>query len=168
MAHIGFHPAPGLGDLLPGEFVVPQNPIRDAGTPLVPSAVAVMGGRPYKIPHIGDLLPGKFVVPQNPLVNTLVNGYSGMPQAKSAGGCGCAGGCSHGGMGDLTAVTTWLQTSSVAGLPNWVLVAGGAAIAYMIFMPGGSEYRKKSAALRSQYRGYRRASRAAGSTLQEV
>jgi hypothetical protein len=81
MAHIPYHPAIGFGDLLPGSYAVPQNPIRDAGTPLVPSTVALTGGRAYKVPTLGELLPGKFTVPQNPIVNTLVNGYSGMAQA---------------------------------------------------------------------------------------
>jgi hypothetical protein len=84
MSHIPFHPAPGLGDLLPGEFVVPQNPIRDAGTALVPSAVALAGGRPYKVAKLGDLMPGKFTVPQNPIVTTLRNGYGGTRTNRTA------------------------------------------------------------------------------------
>lgn len=169
MSHIPFHPAIGFGDLLPGEFVVPQNPIRDAGTPLVPSTVAVMGGKPYRTPHLADLLPGKFVVPQNPLITTVTNGYSGIPQHSHAG-CGCGGACGGGkGMGDLSDVGTWLTSNTVvSAVPNWVIVAGAGVAAWMLFMPSGSDYRRKSAALRSQYRGYRRASRAAGSTLQDV
>ena len=54
MSMLRYHPAPGLGDLLPGFFVVPQNPIKDAQ------------GVTY-VPRIGDILPGSFVVPQNPI-----------------------------------------------------------------------------------------------------
>ena len=45
MAMLNYHPAPGLGDLLPGFFVVPQNPITDTQ------------GTTY-VPRIGDILPG--------------------------------------------------------------------------------------------------------------
>lgn len=87
MSMLNFHPAPGLGDLLSGEFVVPQNPIRDAGTPLVPSNVGLTKGRPYKLAKLGELMPGKFAVPQNPLITTLVNGYGGVPQNKGQSSC---------------------------------------------------------------------------------
>jgi hypothetical protein len=36
--------------------------------------------------------------------------------------------------------------------------------AYMLLSPGGSDYKKKSAALKSQYRGYKRAAQAIQST----
>jgi hypothetical protein len=169
MSHIPFHPAVGFGDLLPGSFAVPANPIRDAGTALVPTNFAVTGNRPYRVPGIGELLSAKFTVPQNPLRNTLVNGWSGT--APKLSGCGCSGGgcgCGGHGMGDLSDFTAWLQTASVGGVPNWLIYGGAAVAAWMIFMPGGSEYRTKSRALRSQYRGYRRASRSAGSTLSDV
>ena len=169
MSHIPFHPAVGFGDLLPGSYAVPQNPIRDAGTALVPTNFAVTGNRPYRVPGIGELLSAKFTVPQNPLRNTLVNGWSGV--AKPTGGCGCAGGgcgCGGHGMGDLSDFTDWLQTSSVGGLPNWLIYGGAAVAAWMIFMPGGSDYRQQSRALRSQYRGYRRASRSASASLSQV
>ena len=55
MGNIYGHLAPGLGDLLPGWTVVPQNPI-----------AAAAYGTTY-VPGIGDLLPGSFPVPQNPI-----------------------------------------------------------------------------------------------------
>jgi hypothetical protein len=132
MSHIPFHPAIGFGDLLPGEFAVPQNPIRDAGTPLVPSTVAVMGGQPYRIPHLGELLAGKFTVPQNPIRAVLQNGYSGIPQSGMPKGCGCTS-CSHGaGMGDLS---SWLTATSVGSVPNWALVAVAAGALWVMNKP---------------------------------
>lgn len=73
-----------MGELLPGFFVVPQNPIWDNKS----RSVAPMGfaGAKY-IPHIGELLPGRFSVPQNPLIAQIRKGMAGM------GGCcsGCDG-----------------------------------------------------------------------------
>ena len=83
MAHLPFHPAPGLGDLLPGSFVVPQNPVRGDGTPLVPSVQATAPGMVVRVPSLADLLQASFTLPQNP----LRPGMSGL-------GCGCGGGCS--------------------------------------------------------------------------
>ena len=181
MPHLNFHPAPGFGDLLPGNFVVPQNPIRDAGTPLVPSVQAVAGGNIVRVPHVGELMPGMFVVPQNPIRDAMASPdvtrpVAGSGQALAGLGCGCGAGmgCMC-GMGDVASTlstispslgTAWTNLSTslsttYAGIPLWALVAGGAA-ALFIFMPGGSEYRSKRAALRSQYRGYRRAARYAG------
>ena len=105
MSMLNFHPAPGLGDLLPGEFVVPQHPIRDAGTPLVPSNVGLTKGRPYKVPKLGDLMPGKFAVPQNPLITTLVNGYGGVPQNKGQSSCPVAA--------PSTPTSTWMILGGV-------------------------------------------------------
>ena len=51
---LNHHPAPGLGDLLPGFFVVPQNPITDTQ------------GTTY-VPRIGEILPASYAVPQNPI-----------------------------------------------------------------------------------------------------
>jgi hypothetical protein len=51
-------------------------------------------------------------------------------------------------------------------MPNWVYLAGGGLLAWAIFMPGGSEYRKKKSALASQYRGYTRAKKAAAQARQ--
>lgn len=85
MSHIPFHPAPGFGDLLPGSFVVPQNPVRSDGTPMVPSIQATAPGQVIKLPSLADLVAASFVVPQNPI----------MPQRGMSGlGCGCGGGCS--------------------------------------------------------------------------
>lgn len=162
MAHIGRHPAPGFGELLPGSFVVPSNPI-------VP--------RSY-IPHIGELLPASFPVPQNPLISAINSppGY-GMPNTGGGmcgmGGlsglgsdCGCIGGmcgCGMSGLGQFDPMTL-------------ALVAGGLVLLYMFMAPGGSAYRQQKAALTSEYghklaalrgreRGYKRVARGAGRGL---
>ena len=169
--HLPFHPAPGLGDLLPGSFVVPQNPILDAGTALVPSVQAAAGGRVVRVPHIGELLPARFDVPQNPLRDALLSASVVKTQSTKGMGCvGCMAGLDGlGGMGDLsssiTSITSWFSKPlfTIAGfnvMPWHVALAGVGA--YMLFAPGGSEYRAASRALRAQHRGYRRAGRAIG------
>lgn len=163
------HPAPGFGELMPGFHVVPQNPIRDAGTVLVPSVQAAAGNQIVRVPHMGELLPGTFRVPSNPILKNLTGGMSGL-------GCGPACGlgqvqqaAASGNLmgslgGTIGSVGTWLQQSMLFGIPNWALVAAGIG-AVMFMAPGGSEYRGKRAALRSQYRGYRRAARYTGEQL---
>ncbi len=84
MARLNAHPAPGFGDLMDGWFVVPQNPIRTPGTPLVPSLQATAPGRVLRRGTLAELMPGGFSVPQNPLRMAL-------------GGLGC--GCSSGACG---------------------------------------------------------------------
>lgn len=79
MAHLNFHPAIGFGDLMPGWHVVPQNPIRDAGTPLVPSLQATQPNRVMRRGRLAELMPGGFVVPQNPLRTALSGGLGVTP-----------------------------------------------------------------------------------------
>lgn len=146
---VNYHPAPGLGDLLPGYFVVPQNPVRDAEGPLVPSVQALAAGAVLKKPHMGEFLPATFAVPQNPIRKSLatnMNGLNGM-------GCGCGGGQSCGcasnfyGMSGLGAnvpfssafssmanFEAWAQQPSPVStaslnIPNWALWGGAIAIA---------------------------------------
>jgi hypothetical protein len=161
------HPAPGLGDLMPGWFVVPQNPILDRGTPLVPSVQATNPNGISRIPRLGDLVVGSFTVPQNPLTN---------PSPMQAGmGCSSCGGANFYGMNGLgqsfsevftdigagnwsqagTDLTSWLEASTmISGIPNWGIVGAGAA-ALLLFLPSGPEYR----ASRSQHRTYKRIAR---------
>lgn len=165
MANLNYHPAPGLGDLLPGFFVVPQNPI-----------TSVNSGVTY-VPGIGDVLPGSFVVPQNP-IKSYTSGKV-VPIGTSpgisgcGGGCGCSGDCGH--SGQLNGVRTsgvsgisedWSKIQSdisggnymailqdtVFGVPVW---AGVAAVVAMFFIGG----EKHSYAGRSR-RAYRAASSA--------
>ncbi len=172
MARLNFHPAPGLGDLLPGYFVVPQNPIRDAGTPLVPSLQATMPNRSFRIARIGELMPGQFTVPQNPLMMALTGGMGGL-------GCGCSSGCSGGnsnytlnGMGalDMSSMTSWLTDPSPISdsVPNWMLYGAVGAALWFITQPSGSAYRAKRKALRSEYAGYKQAARSTGSAISSI
>ena len=138
-----YHPAPGLGDLLPGWLVVPQNPVRAAETALVPTVQALAPGAIMRKPHMGDFLPASFVVPQNPIRKTLASNMNGL-------GCGGNTGANFygmSGMGATAATTTvspfssmaafqaWLQAPSSlsASIPNWMLYGGGAA-ALLLFL----------------------------------
>ncbi len=170
MARLNFHPAPGFGDLMPGNFVVPQNPIRDAGTPLVPSLQATMPNTTFRIARLAELMPGQFTVPQNPLMMALSGGNLG---------CGCSSGCSGGnsnytlnGMGDLSmdSMTSWLTDPSPisASVPNWMLYGGAAVALWFITQPSGREYRGKRKALRAQYAGYKQVARSSGDALSSI
>lgn len=77
MAQLNYHPAPGLGDLLPGFFVVPQNPIQPV----------------TYTPRIGEIMPGSFSVPQNPLKDYVTGNVRLIGTGNGVSGCGCGGGC---------------------------------------------------------------------------
>jgi len=158
--NIHSHPAPGLGDLMPGWFALPQNPMTD--------------GVSYT-PGIGDILAtGGYTVPQNPIrdytkgqvsIIGQQNGpgpgmLNGEPVSMTAGntgmGCGCGGACGGGGgcgshgmgqltfnpTGDLTAISTDFSngnymnvlTDSFLNLPVW----GWLAIGAVFLSAGGS------------------------------
>lgn len=163
MPHIHMHPAPGLGDLLPGFFVVPNNPIKGNT------------GLGY-VPHFGELMPGKFSVPENP----IIRGLSGCGIPGRGNSCGCGGGC---GMGSLGAWQDYLPDFSGAlpdfstwGITNWALLGGGAFLLIWMMTPGGSQYsqakrslkaefKERSAQLREFHRGSKRARRYTGSAI---
>lgn len=156
MSMINYHPAPGLGELLPGFFVVPQNPITDTG------------GVSY-VPRIGDILPGSFPVPQNPIKDYMQGRLSLIGRdpnvvgtVNGVSGCGCGGSCGGcGGVGDISAdiskFTSDLSAGNfsqaiqdtVFGVPMWAIGAGLA----LLFFAGGESH--------SYYGRTRRASRAA-------
>lgn len=157
MSMINYHPAPGLGDLLPGFFVVPQNPITDAN------------GVTY-VPRIGEILPGSYAVPQNPIKDYMSGrlnligrepGVPGMVNGKLSG-CGCGGTCGGcGGLGDISTDMAKISADfsagnysqifqdSIVGIPVWA-IAGGLAL---LFFMGGEKH--------SYYGRTRRASKAA-------
>src|SRR5882724_9614777 len=149
MAGINRHPAPGLGELQPGWFVVPQNP---------------MHGPVSYIRGVGDILAtGGFTVPQNPVAEYSAGhvlpirvqpGADGTINNKPVGvsglGCGCGGGCggSCGGGGmsgigdDFTKITTDLSNGNIMdalvndtlfGVPVW---AYGVLLGVMMFAGG--------------------------------
>jgi len=161
MSHINMHPAPGLGDLVPGFFVVPQNPILPVRR--------VMG--------MGEFIEGKFIVPQNPILAAL-----GLPQGiqglKGDCGCGCNGGGGCRQQGTLHAseqgmvngrrvamdgMGNILDDATAAAQDAWTQVTGGGNTTYLaigagvllLFLfsrgSGGDSYRQELAKLRSKY-----------------
>lgn len=144
MSMLNFHPAPGLGDLLPGFFVVPQNPITDTQ------------GVTY-VPRIGDILPASYAVPQNPIKDymsgrlNLIGREPGVPGKVNGklSGCGCGGTCGGcGGLGDISSdfskITTDLSAGNysqaiqdpIFGIPLWAIGAGLLAL----FFVGGEKH----------------------------
>lgn len=151
MANLNIHPAPGLGDLMAGYYVVPQNPLQ-----MAQEGVSV-------VPKLGDFVAASFVVPQNPLyaqitgtVAPIGQGIAGrkITMSKSGGGglsgcgdgCGCGGSCGcgdHGGMGDITADFTKFTgdisggnystaiSDPILGIPMFAWLAAGVAIMMM-------------------------------------
>lgn len=145
MSHIPFHPAPGFGELLPGEFVVPQNPITMAERGV------------SRVPHLAEFMPGTFSVPQNPIRNELAGMSSLRPGVKGlgcggSGSCGCGGkesgscGCS-GGMSGLGDVSDFM-----AGLSTPVLIGGAVLLYLMFFGPGAKKRSSELAQAKSEYR----------------
>lgn len=172
MAHIGIHPAPGFGELIPGSFVVPSNPI-------VP--------RSY-IPNIGELLPASFSVPQNPLIAAIMSPPGcGLPNTGSGLGCGCSTGCGSGMCGSQGLSGLGSDCGCVGGMcgcgmgnlgqfgmdpVTLAMLAGGLLLVYLVMAPGGSGYRhelvaaksayaSRVAKARSEHRGYKRLGRGA-------
>ena len=153
MPHLPFHPAPGLSDLAPGWFVLPQNPLTmGPSTVLVPTMAATAPGRWTRTPTLADLVQASFPVPQNPVVQNLVMGLQGLRGMRGCCGLGCGGGgCGQpyglNGLGQTPgtdALSTWLaanggspgtwlaDTQTLFGftLPMWGWLAGGAAAAF--------------------------------------
>ena len=156
MAQLTFHPAPGLSDLAPGWFVLPQNPLeQDDATVLVPTMSATAPGYWIQQPTLGDLVAGSFVVPQNPVAQNLVQGLAGLRGM----GCGCSSGfgCDGGrqfyglnGVPDDTpgtdALSQWLATNGGSfgatlanektflgfQMPMWGWAAAGFAAVYTL------------------------------------
>ena len=148
MANLNVHPAPGLGDLTTGFFVVPQDPITMANEGI------------SRVPSLGEFLDASFVVPQNPLLAQITGtvapigqGAAGLPlrrRHKKGMGCGCGGSCGgSGGCGDglgtISTDLTQLQSDiasgnyttalsdTIAGIPTWVYIG---ALAALIVMSG--------------------------------
>ena len=155
MPHIPFHPAIGFGDLMAGWFVVPQNPIRDAGTPLVPFLQATAPNRVMRKARLAELMPGGFTVPQNPLRMALNGGMSKVGCGCSSGGCGSGSQTNYTlnglrgrrGIGQLdtssvgnffSSIPDWLQEPSpiFTGVSNWVFY-GGLIIGFDVYLNWG-------------------------------
>jgi hypothetical protein len=153
MSNLAYHPAPGLGDLLTGYYVVPQNPLQ-----MAQEGVSVK-------PALGDFVAASFVVPQNPLLAQITGtvapigqGAAGTPLMRKKrptssmsglGGCGCGcsgggGGCG-GGMGtlstdlsqftsDLTSgnISQAIFTDTISGIPVYVIAALAVGTMYLL------------------------------------
>jgi hypothetical protein len=138
---LNHHPSPGFGELLPGFFVVPQNPIWDNKSQgNAPNAFA---GVKY-IPSIGDILPGRFSVPQNPLIAQI---RAGMSKLSGLGGCCCGAdkGSGSGGANTGDAGTGFINGSPVLtegmgdllGGINWLTVAVAVGGTYLLMKGKG-------------------------------
>jgi hypothetical protein len=146
-----FHVAPGLGDMAPGWFALPQNPLTmGQSTVLVPTMGATVPGRWVRTPHLADLVQASFAVPQNPVRNNLAAGLASL-RGMGCPGFGCDGGrefYSLNGLGqtpgtdpvsqflntNLGAPGAWLadETTFMSfSLPMWGWLAGGFAAAYV-------------------------------------
>jgi hypothetical protein len=167
-ANIHRHPAPNraLGELLPGWYDVPQNPI-----------AAAQQGIKYT-PTLGEIMPGSFVVPQNPMMNFTAGSVqplavapgapgqvNGQPVGKGSGngvsGCGCGGSCGGcgggGGMGDISSdlsqfmadltagnFTQAFTVDTILGFPSWFVVGGVAALGLYLFAGTGDSRAKRA------------------------
>jgi hypothetical protein len=145
-----------MGDLLPGYFVVPNNPITSAAGG--PGATGI--GR---VAHVGELMPASFVVPENPLMNALVTVGRGPASQKSlsglGGGCGCTGlGCGCGDRMSLSGLGEFNMDSVTQNLnpANWsattmAMVGGGVLLLILMMRPGGSEYKAAVTRAKADY-----------------
>ncbi len=139
MSRLQYHPAPGIGEILPGFYVVPQNPLRAL------SAEPVRQLGITRTPHIGELVAANYVVPQNPLrkalgmpqMGELVRANYVVPQNPLRGSgrlFWLRGLRRHGQPGgtfsDLMFTTSFPQFGN---LPNWVLLGGGAFVAWWVY-----------------------------------
>jgi len=158
MSHFPFHPAPGLNDLAPGWFAVPQNPLEMGdSTVLVPSMRATAPGQAITYPTLGDLVAASFAVPQNPVRQNLAMGLAGLRGLGCGGPWGCSQlGCDGGRnffalngvpdgspgtdpvstflAGNLGTPGSWLANeSTIFGfqMPNWGWGIAGFTLAYV-------------------------------------
>ncbi len=150
--------ATGMGDLIAGQYPIPQNPIMDAVNANTAKVVSITAGRNK---GVGDLINGSYPVPFNPFfsqqMNPVVTGMSSMvnprvmmadtSNALATGVASMTAGPTATLTGfDLSAVTNSLTSAlppSVGdvlasdpfgiGIPVWAL--GAVAVAAYMFMP---------------------------------
>ena len=144
MAHIGYHPAPGLGDLLPGFFVVPQNPIM--------AAEQSAAGQPVqatRVPQMGELVRASFTVPQNPLLNALAT--VGRPPGMAGLACPyCDDNVALSGLGDFS--LEGAMSGFASNWQTWAMVGGGLLLVLFLSGRGNkSAYKSEVAAAKADY-----------------
>lgn len=136
MAWINHHPAPGLGDLLPGWFVVPQNPITQ------PHEMK-------RVESIGEFLPARLMLPYNPLVNALAT------VGRASGDRG-GGRVSLMGLGEFNLSSITGNIGDAFGsmdTKKWLMIGGGALVLILLLSrPGRSQYREAVSRAKAQYR----------------
>lgn len=128
--HLTHHPAPGIGNLMPGWWTLPQNPI-------VPARYQA---------RMGELLPGTFVVPQNPIVKTLSTGVN----SASMGCASCQYRSANMGLGNLGYFDT--MTPSTWGWMEWATIGVGAVLVLSMMRPGKTEYKAAVTSAKETYR----------------
>jgi hypothetical protein len=135
---LDLHPAPGVGELMPGWFAVPQNPLRPGSRLLtnhIRAALVDERSKARYAPRIGELVEASFTVPQNPLLDRLL---------APASGCGCSPSGARAGMGALP--------DTVLGVPtNYLLIGAGALILVSLTARGGG-YRRAVGVERERHR----------------
>lgn len=135
--HSEFHLAPGLGELLPGWFNLPQNPLRLQAE-----------GISY-VPHIGELMPAKFTIPENPIREVLEHGWRG-----HSAGCSCGGTCDK-CSGGLSGLGVLGLPETVFGVPTAYLLYGAGALLLLgglSFRPQRKRYRAELGAAREKHK----------------
>ena len=125
MPFINVHPAPGLGEMLPGWYVVPNNPFQ----PRKPVAIGK---------GMGLMLPASTPIPQNPLIDTLKT--VGMP----AGQTGKVGVINGLGVIDLERYAEKLDPRSWS-MNTWLIIGGALLIVLLMTRKGASRYEYKAA-----------------------
>lgn len=136
MAWVNHHVAPGLGDLLPGWFVVPQNPI----------------AQPHelkRVESIGEFLPARLLTPYNPLLHSLAS-VGRAPGERGGGKVGIMG------LGEFNLSTfTGSIGDAVKGISGtqWAMIGGGVLLlVLLVSRPGRSQYREAVSRAKAQYR----------------
>ena len=132
MSHIHRHPAPGLGELIPGWWNVPNNPFNQ------PTVKSVR-------PSVGELVRTNWVLPQNPLANSLST--VGLPAGQKSGR-GVLQGLGQININEF--LQDWADPSSWT-LGQWALVVGIGAVLLVTMRKDSSAYRAAKLQAKADY-----------------
>lgn len=170
----------GMGELIPGTFVVPQNPItavtKASASVTGPSAYVPGVGMVKVMPRIGEILDAQWVVPQNPIMDAQRNrvgvgnaiirnlGACGCGTGKNKNDCGCHGkGWAYGrggkypesaalaGLGELSMDSLFATLSRpVMGIPMYALLGLGFVVVNFL-SNRGPQYELSKQRIRAKY-----------------